>query len=613
MAGYSYHTEDEILGKVYDHQMMKRLIKYAYPYRVSIILSFVLVLIETACFVASPRLMGLIIDKGVRPKDLNTLLIFCGIYLGIILLGWLLGIITIYVLTYLGQKIMYDMRADIFSHLQKMSLSFFDKNPVGRLVTRVTNDVNTLSEIFSAGFVRVFSDIIMIIGIAVVMCCLNTRLAIIALSVSLLLIPVTLFFRLKVRTAYREVRKRLARINAYIAESIAGIRITQLFNREEKNRDNFKSINYDYFKSANDITVYFAFFWPSLQTISAIAIGVVLYYGGGAVVQGVIELGVLVAFLNYIMTFFGPLEALANKYTMFQSAMASAERIFKILDTPAEITDPPQPVSLGDIKGEIKFENVWFAYPSDRESEGRTGEDAPDDSKYVLKNISFTIKPGESVAVVGMTGGGKSTIINLLARFYDVKKGRILIDGIDIKNVRQTELRKQMGVVLQDVFLFSGNILDNIRLGEESITLEKVEEVTRFVNAHTFIEKLPGKYYAPVMERGMTLSSGQRQLLSFARALVFNPRILILDEATSSVDVETECYIQEAISRLIHGKTSIIVAHRLSTIKNVNRIFVIHKGEIKEAGTHEELLAHKGLYYKLYQLQLANDLPDKCS
>jgi ATP-binding cassette subfamily B protein len=591
----SYHTDDEVLGKVYDHKLMKRMVNYVKPYKGIIALSLLLVFLSMACFLAGPRIIGLVIDKGIQTKDINSLYYLSGAYVALTLFRLVFGIISTYTLAYLGQKIMYDMRLHLFTHLQKMSLRFFDKNPVGRLVTRVTNDITTLSELFSAGVVAVFSDLIMIVGLIGVMFWLDSRLTVMVLLVAVVLIPLTLFFKAKLRDSYRETRKRLARVNAYIAENITGIRVTQLFNREEKNLQQFKDINYDHFKASNNSVIYYALFVPSVTILSSIAIGLILYYGGGEVVKKSIELGTLVTFINYTMYFFGPIQDLADKYTIFQSAMASAERVYKILDTPEEIADSPNPVHLDIVRGEIKFENVWFAY-----------EDTPNGPNYILKNLSFNIKAGERIALVGITGTGKSTIINLLCRFYDIQRGRILIDGVDIKLIPQKELRKIMGVVLQDVFLFSGQIIDNINLGEKDITLEKVEQISRFVNAHMFIEKLPDKYFAPVAERGMTLSSGQRQLLSFARALAFDPKVLILDEATSSVDVETEHYIQEAISRLIRGKTSIIIAHRLSTIKNVDRILVIHKGELKEAGSHEELLAHKGFYHKLYQLQLAD-------
>jgi ATP-binding cassette, subfamily B, multidrug efflux pump len=588
----SYHTEDTVLGKVYDRALMKRLFTYARPHYPRLFLCLFLVLLSTACALAIPRLMGLIIDKGITPRDTHVFKVLALVYLGVILAQWLLGFVTAYILAYLGQRIMYDIRMQVFSHLQTMSLRFFDKNPVGRLVTRVTNDITALSEMFSVGLVTVFSDFITIIGLVIMMYVLNARLALLVSGVALFLLPITFFFKARIRNAYRDIREKLARINAYLQEHISGIRVSLLFNRQSKNIKQFNVLNEAHFKAEYRSIVYYGLFVPSVTVLSSVAMGLAIYYGGGEVVQQTIALGVLVTFFNYIIHFFNPIQDLADKYTIFQAAMASSERVFKILDTPPEIADVAQPIQLKDFKGEIRFEHVWFAY-----DEGTNGPN------YVLKDVSFTIAPGERVALVGITGSGKSTIINLLARFYDIQQGRILIDGVDIRQIAQAELRKLMSVVLQDVFLFSGNILDNIRMGEKNISLEQAETISRFVNAHNFIERLPGKYEAPVAERGQTLSSGQRQLLSFARALVFDPKILILDEATSSVDVETEHYIQDAINKLIKGKTSIIIAHRLSTIQNVDRIMVLHKGELKENGRHEKLMAQQGLYYKLYQLQ----------
>ncbi|MBI4833453.1 MAG: ABC transporter ATP-binding protein [Planctomycetes bacterium] len=593
--GKSYHADDEILGKVYDHTLMRRLFGYARPYYAVFALGLFLVLVSTACFLAGPRLIGLIIDLGIKPRNFQELYSLSALYLAVMLLSWLTDYVSTYVLAYLGQKIMFDLRARLFSHLQKMSLRFFDKNPVGRLVTRVTNDIGTLSELFSVGLITVFQDVVMLIGLIIVMWWMDIYLTLIALSIALFLIPLTFFFKVRIRNAYRDIRIKLARINAYIAENVAGIRITKLFNREDKNQELFNDINKEHFDACYRSIKYDGSFISSVTIMRAVSIGLVLYYGGSAVFDKVIELGVLVTFLTYTMHFFDPIQDLADKYTLFQSAMASAERVFKIMDTPEDIVDAEKPIPLPAIKGEIKFEDVWFAYPSDENKE------AP--PLYVLKNISFSVKPGESIAIVGITGSGKSTIINLLSRFYDVGKGRILIDGVDIRNLRQSELRKQMGIVLQDVFLFSGTVLDNICLGEKNISLEKCREIAKYVHADTFIEQLPNQYEGSVAERGVTFSTGQRQLLSFTRALVFDPRILILDEATSSIDVETESYIQDAIKKVIKGRTSIIIAHRLSTIKNVDRILVIHHGELKEMGTHRELLERKGIYYKLYKLQ----------
>jgi ATP-binding cassette subfamily B protein len=619
--GKSYHLDDEILGKVYDHTLMKRLFGYVRPYYAVFALALFLVLLSTVCFLIGPALTGSIIDIGIKQKNVPALYSLCALYLSITVLSWLISFISTNVLAYLGQKIMFDLKSRLFAHLQNMSLRFFDKNPVGRLVTRVTNDIGTLSDLFSVGLVTVFNDVVMVAGLVVVMFWMDAYLTLVALSIALLLIPITIFFKAKIRNAYRDIRLKLAQINAYLAENIAGIRVTKLFNRENKNLELFNDINDGHFKACRRSIIYDGSFVSSVTILRAVSIGLVIYYGGSAVSDDTIKLGVWVAFLTYTMHFFNPIQDLADKYTLFQAAMASAERVFKILDTPAEIVDPEKPVPLPAIRGEIAFENVWFAYPSDsdtppdaRLNELQFGQVTPGDAQegftvkdktplYVLKNIAFSVKAGESIAIVGITGSGKSTIINLLSRFYDVDKGRILIDGIDIRNLRQSELRKQMGIVLQDVFIFSGTVLDNICLGEKTISLEKCREIANYVHADTFIEQLPNQYNGSVAERGVTFSTGQRQLLSFTRALAFAPRILILDEATSSIDVETESYIQDAIKKVIKGRTSIIIAHRLSTIKNVDRILVIHHGELKEIGTHQELLDKQGIYYKLYKLQ----------
>ncbi|MFC1524944.1 ABC transporter ATP-binding protein [Planctomycetota bacterium] len=584
-----YIAEDEILGKAYDHQLMKRMLGYVRPYWWALLLGVILVFLATGVFLAGPRLIGMAIDLGIKPKDPKALGRIALIYLVVVIMSrWVFGFISAYVLAYLGQKTMYDLRMQLFSHLQKMSLRFFDKNPVGRLVTRVSNDINVLSEMVSVGLVTVFGDIFLLGGLIIAMLWLNTRLALMVFATAIILVPITFYFQTKIRRAWREIRKKLARINAYINENVMGIRVTKLFNREDQNFEKFKTINQEHFQAAYDSVYYHALFVPFVTVLGAVAVGLVLYYGGGDVIQDHIELGALVAFISYTMHFFEPVRDLADKYHIFQAAMSSAERVFGLLDTPEEIKNQAVPVKIEDIKGALEFDSVSFAY---------------DDKNYVLKNVSFKVAPGEHIALVGITGGGKSTVINLLSRFYDIKQGRILLDGVDIKEMSQQDLRRSLGIVLQDVFLFSGNIMQNIRLGEKDISLKRVEEVAHYVNAHTFIDHLPNGYFSRVEERGVTLSAGQRQLLSFARALVFDPRILILDEATSSVDLETERYIQDAIKKLIQGRTAVIIAHRLSTIQNVDRIFVVHQGEIKERGSHQELLKKRGLYYKLYQMQ----------
>jgi len=583
-----YQHEDEILGKAYDGRLMKRLLRYAFPYKWRLMMGIFLSLILTGIFIAGPLLIATAIDRGISRSDTLFVIMVMLMYLDSLILQMAINYINSYLLISLGQRIMLDLRMEVFTHLQKMSLNFFDHNPVGRLVTRVTSDIVALSDLLSMVIVAVINDIFLICGLTIAMLWINPRLALIPISSIPLALIVLFIFKPRLRNSYRLIRQRLARLNACIQESVAGIRVTQVFNQEERMMNKFKAFNQEHYDANYKAIIYFSVFMPLIAALSGISIGFLFYYGVGEVIRGVIKLGILIAFLDYARHFFSPIQDLTDKYSIFQGAMASAERIFRILDTEEEIKDSVAPKHLTICKGEITFDNVWFSYNNEVD---------------VLKGISFTIKPGESVALVGMSGGGKTTIISLLSRFYDVKKGRILIDGVDIRDIPQSELRRQLGVVLQDVFLFSGNILENIRLNEQSISLDRVKDIAQYVNADKFIEKLPDDYLTKVEERGTTLSSGQRQLLSFARAMVFDPKILILDEATSAVDVETEYYIQEATSKLIKSMTSIIIAHRLSTIQNVNRILVMHKGEIREIGNHQELIAQKGIYYKLYQMQ----------
>lgn len=585
-----YHSDDQVLGKVYDIRLMKRLFKYAWSYYRYIGLALLLALSQNVFVLAGPMVVGLgAIDQVIMAGNHSRLVTIALVYLGILVLRSGLGVLTGYTLSYLAERVAYDLRSDVFAHLQKMSLNFFDKNPVGRLVTRVTNDIAALNE-FVHSLVMVFHDVIRIILLLGVLFYLDVRLTLIGLAVIPVFAVITWYFKNKMRQIHREVRRRLARINAYVQESISGIRITQIFQRQKKNFQRFESINNDHFQSLNKAITYHAWLKPTVTTLDAISICLIIYFGGQGVLAGAVSVGVLYVFFNLVRRFYEPIRDLSERYVTFQMAMASAERVFDLLDTEPEVKDVVKPEPLPEIKGRIEFQHVWFSYPSN-------GND------YVLKDVSFSIQPGESVAIVGMTGGGKSTIINLLSRFYDIARGRILVDGVDISQVRQGELRRMLGIIQQDVFLFSGNMIDNIKLSEPEISPRRVKAAARYVNAHTFIETLPEGYFAPVEERGVTLSAGQRQLISFARALVFNPKILILDEATSSIDVETERIIQSAIRKLIRNRTSIIIAHRLSTIQNVNRIMVVHHGEIIESGTHTELLAERGLYYKLCQIQ----------
>jgi ATP-binding cassette subfamily B protein/subfamily B ATP-binding cassette protein MsbA len=489
-----------------------------------------------------------------------------------------------------SQRVMYDMRMKVLRHLQRLSLSFYDKNPVGRLVTRATNDIAVLHEMFTSIVITILRDLFILIGVIVVMLRLNWRLALVSFIVLPIMAWITAVFSVRIRDAFREVRVKVARINASLNESISGMRVTQIFVREAESFRRFASINHENFLAAMKQLKVFAMFMPLMEFASSIAIALVIWYGGGKVVQATLSLGTLVAFLTYVQMFFRPLRNLAQQYGTMQQAMASSERIFLLLDDDEIVPEPDLPQAPEDVRGRIVFENVWFSYVED---------------EWVLRDVSFTVEPGETVAIVGATGAGKTSIISLLERFYDIQKGRITLDGIDIRDMDKAHLRSLLGLVMQDVFMFAGDIKGNIRLGNDSISDEEVERVAEYVNADRFIAKLSGGYDEEVHERGVTLSTGQRQLLSFARALAFDPRILILDEATSNIDTETEHLIQDALVRLMEGRTSIVIAHRLSTIQHADKILVMHRGKIREVGNHQELLAKRGYYYRLYQLQYA--------
>ncbi len=579
---------DEIVGKAYDARLMKRLIKYLSPYKGLVAVSFIMLFIISGLELVGPYLTKVAIDIHIKNKNLAGLSRIAFIFLGVLILSFIMKYIQIYIMQYIGQRIMFDLRVKIFSRLQKMDMSFFDKNPVGRLMTRVMGDVEVLNELFAAGIVTIFGDVFTLLGIAIVMFILNWKLALVTLSVIPLLFYATIYFRKKARTSFRKIRKRIARINAFMQENMGGMAIIQLFRQERKKFHQFDGLNKDHFQAWIETIFYFAIFFPAVEIISSLAISLIIWYGGGKVLQQTLTIGALVAFIQYAQRFFYPIRDLSEKYNILQSAMAASERIFKLLDTPDVIKSPIRPVYLKDLKGEIEFNNVWFSYNED---------------EWVLKDISFKVKPGEKVAIVGATGAGKTSIINLLGRFYEIKKGTICIDGIDIKKIDLSFLRKNIGVVLQDVFIFSGSIEDNIRLGEKGIDHKQVEQAAQFVNAHKFIQVLDQDYTTEVRERGSLLSTGQRQLLAFARVLAFNPCIFVLDEATSNIDTETEILIQQALKKVMKGRTSLIIAHRLSTIKDVDRIIVLHKGKIREEGTHQQLLKQKGIYYRLYQLQ----------
>jgi len=593
--------DDEITGKSYDGALMGRLSGYLRPYRAYVVAAFTFLLLAALADLVGPFLVGYALDHAIRPALAahpgaaldgyrRQLLAIALIYLLSLLAsaGFRYGQLVL--LNMLGQSVMYDLRLQMFGHMQRLSLGFFDRNPVGRLMTRLTNDVDALNELLTSGAISVFGDIFTLLGIMVVLLLLNWQLALITFTVLPVLIVMASYFRIAMRDSFRAVRTRLSRMNAYIAENISGTLIVQLFTRERRNYDRFASLNRDYYQANMRSMFYFILFSPAVSLISSAAVAAIVWYGGGRILerQG-LTIGALVAFLSYASRFFVPIRDISEKYNILQSAMAASERIFAILDEQVAVRDPEQPVVLPAVRGKVEFRDVWFAYN-------------PDD--WVLRGISFTIQPGESVAFVGATGAGKTSLISLISRFYDVQGGQVLVDDLDVRQVRQDDLRRHIGAVLQDPFLFAGTIAANIRLSNQGITDEEIRRAARYVNADRFIEALPGGYDTEVRERGAGLSVGQKQLLAFARAIAFNPEILlVLDEATSSVDTETEVLIQTALARLMRGRTSIIIAHRLSTIRNVDRIVVLHKGRIAEIGSHDQLLARNGLYRRLYELQ----------
>ena len=582
------HTDDEILGKAYDARLMARMLRYLRPYWKLLTVSFSFLLLHTATQLLGPYLTKVAIDRYIAHQDVAGLDLMALAYLGVVFLGFIFLFVQTYTTEYTGQRAMHDLRMEIFTHLQKQDMAYFDHNPVGRLMTRTINDVETLNELFSTGVVGLLGDLFIVFGIAGAMLWLNWQLALVCLAAFPLILYLSRFYRRRAREVYRERRLILARLNAGLQENIAGVATIQAFGQEEKMYRRFQEINLGYRDVLLRSVRYNAVFFPIIEIFSALTIGLLLWYGGGLVVQNVVEAGVIVAFIQYIQRMYHPIRDLAEKYNIMQAAMASSERVFTLLDTPETIKNPARPKSVERVRGEIEFKNVWLSY--------HPGEP-------VLKDISFRIRPGEKVALVGATGGGKTSIISALCRFYDIDRGAILIDGVEIREWDKQALRRQLGLVLQDVFLFSGDIAANITLGDERIDEARMLEAARRVQITPFIERLPGRYQEEVQERGSTLSQGQRQLLSFARALAFDPRILILDEATSSVDTETEMLIQAALLELLKDRTALIIAHRLSTIKSADRILVVHKGEIWEQGSHEELLAQGGLYARLYDLQ----------
>ena len=585
--------QEEDLDKSYDSKLMARLLTYARPYWASLLICILMVGASAALILVPDILMSEAVDlyltQGLDTPEAHAGVLRLAMLLaGALVTAFVINYAQVQLMQFTGQRIIYRIRQDVFGHLQRLHLKFFDANPAGRLVTRVTNDTETLNEMYTSVLINLFRDVFILIGVAIILFQRNAQLAWVAFA----LVPIVAIFSRyvmkKAREAWREVRTRLARINAFLAEHINGMRVVQLFVREEKTFAEFKAENDGYFKASWAQLMVWAVFRPILDLLANLALVMILWYGGLQSIGGTLTAGTLLLFFRLSQRFFHPLLEIAEKFNIMQSAMASAERLFKLMDEQPAIVDAPEPKQIPAVTGTVAFKNVWFAYSNE---------------EWVLRDVSFEAKPGQTIAFVGHTGAGKSSIINLLTRFYDVQKGEVLIDGINVKDVRQTQLRKQVALVAQDVFLFTGDIKSNIRLGNESITDEQIQRAARAVEADPFIRALPAGYDEPVVERGATLSAGQRQLISFARALAFDPSILILDEATASIDSETESVIQRALRTLTKGRTTFIVAHRLSTILHADQILVMHKGRIRERGTHEQLLAQQGLYHKLWRLQ----------
>lgn len=581
--------EEEVLGKAYDSRLMKRLLGYLWPYTHYASAALLAIFLNASLQLAQPYLIKVAIDTYIAKGDLSGVSRIAVWFFLVLAAGFLLEYVQTWLMNMIGQRIMFDMRMQMYGHLQRLDLRDYDRNPVGRLMTRVTSDIDVLNDLFSSGIVAAFGDVFMLTGIMIVLLTMDWRLSLIAFSVLPLIVLVTEWFRVHVRESYRTVRTLIARINAFLQENITGMATVQLFRREAVNLGRFDDINRSHRDANIQSVFYYAVFYPAIELISALAGAFIIWFGGGWVLGGTLTLGSLVAFLQYSQRFFRPISDMSEKFNLLQAAMASSERIFALLDTPVTVESPASPKRLTAAgPGHIKFENVWFAYKDDT---------------FVLRDVSFDVKPGERIGVVGATGAGKSTVINLLLRFYDVTRGRITIDGVDVREMSLADVRGLFGLVLQDVYLFTGTIASNVRLGNDRITDDDVRRAVKAVHADRFIDRLPQGLDAPVAERGATLSVGQKQLLSFARALAFNPRVLVLDEATSSVDTETELLIRDALRVLMSGRTTIAIAHRLSTIQDMDKILVFHKGELREVGNHQELLARRGIYYRLYQLQ----------
>lgn len=607
MSGANFDN-DEILGKAYDGRLVARLGTFVQPYSRRLIGAIVLLILAALTELAPPLLVQQAIDGPISAGDLNGLWPIFALYVGILAANFAMRYSHNFIINSLGQQVMQDLRITLFRHIQRMNLSFFDRNPVGRLLTRITNDVDALNEFLTQGLVMILADLVTLVGIITIMFVLNWRLALISIAVLPVLLIVVALYQRVMRSTYRLVRLRLAKINAFLNEQISGVLITQLFGRETASKLTFSQLSQEYLSANMRSMLIFAIFMPTVQLMAAIGTALLLWGGGQGVLAGWASLGMLAAFVQYTERAFMPIRNLAERYTVLQAAMASAERIFDVLDTQAAITDPEQPRSLATpVRGAIELRNVWFSYDPAVQAVRRAAAAPPDpNADWVLRGLNLSIPAGQSVAIVGATGAGKSSLVGLLARFYDVQHGSITLDGIDIRDLRQQELRTHIAAVPQDPICFSGTIASNIRLHSDAISDAQMRRAAELVNAAAFIERLPGGYEHEVRERGSNLSIGQRQLIAFARALAFNPEVLLmLDEATSSVDTATEALIQDALEKMLKGRTSIIIAHRLSTIRHVDRIIVLHKGQVIEDGSHEELLARQGAYHRLYHLQFA--------